>query len=57
MSELLAILVLLYLDIVAADNDVATLGSILSIFLCLLWLGSKYIIDTYSLYYGVYRLG
>ena len=44
-------------DIVAADDDIAALSGILSIFPCLLWLGSKYITNTYSLYYGVYRLG
>jgi len=46
-----------YLDIVTTDNNIATLGGILSNFLCLLWLGNKYIMDTYSLYYGVYGLG
>ena len=44
-------------DIVTADDNVAALGGILLIFPCLLWLGSEYIINTYSLYYGVYRLG
>ena len=56
-SKLLAMLVLPYPDIVAANDDVAALGGILSIFLCLLWLGSKYVIDICSLYYGVYKLG
>jgi len=35
-SELLAMLVSPYLDIVAADNDIAVLGGILSNFPCLL---------------------
>jgi len=56
-SKLLAMLVSPYPDIIAANDDIAALGSILSNFPCLLWLGSEYIIDTYSLYYGVYRLG
>jgi len=36
LSKLLAILVLSYPDIVAADNNITTLNSILLIFLCLL---------------------
>jgi len=35
-SELLAMLVLLCLDVVATNNDIATLGGILLNFLCLL---------------------
>jgi len=35
-SKLLAILVLPYLDIIATDDDITTLGSILLNFLCLL---------------------
>ena len=50
-------LVLSYLDIVATNDDITALSSILLNFLCLLWLNSKYVTDTYSLYYGVYRLG
>jgi len=50
-------LVLPYPDIIATDDNVAALGSILSNFPCLLWLGSEYVTDTCSLYYGVYRLG
>jgi len=56
-SKLLAMLVSPYPDIVAADDNITALGGILSNFLCLLWLSSKYITDTCSLYYGVYRLG
>jgi len=56
-SKLSAILVSPRPDIVAADDDVAALGGILSIFPCLLWLGSEYITNTCSLYYGVYGLG
>ena len=35
-SKLLAILVLPYLDVIAADDNIAALGSILSNFPCLL---------------------
>jgi len=35
-SELLAMLMSPYLDIVAADDNITTLGGILLIFLCLL---------------------
>ena len=35
-SKLLAMLVLAYLDIIAVDDDCATLGGILLNFLCLL---------------------
>jgi len=56
-SKLLAMLVSARLDIITANNNIAALGNILSIFLYLLWLSSKYITDTCSLYYGVYRLG
>ena len=55
-SELSAMLVSPRLDIVA-DDDITALGSILLNFPCLLWLGSEYIMDIYSLYFGVYRLG
>jgi len=44
-------------DIIAANNNVAALGSILLNFPYLLWLGSEYVMDTCSLYYGVYKLG
>ena len=56
-SKLLAMLVSPCPDIIAADNDYAALGDILLNFLYLSWLNSKYITDTYSLYYRVYRLG
>jgi len=56
-SKLLAMLVSAYLNIIATDDDITALGSILLSFPCLLWLGSEYIMDTYSLYYGVYKLG
>jgi len=56
-SKLSAMLVSARLDIVAADDDIATLGSILSNFPCLLWLGSEYITNTCSLYYRVCGLG
>jgi len=56
-SKLLAMLVSPYLDIIAADDNIAALGGILLNFPCLLWLSSEYIIDTCSLYYGVYELG
>ena len=56
-SKLSAMLVLACLDVVAADNNIAALGSILLIFPCLLWLDSKCIIDIYCLYYGVCSLG
>jgi len=56
-SKLLAMLVLPHLNVVTANDNIATLGGILLIFLYLLWLGSEYVIDTYSLYYGVYKLG
>jgi len=46
-----------YLDIIAANDNITALGGILLNFPCLLWLGSNYITDTYSLYYGVYKLG
>jgi len=46
-----------YPDIIAANDNITALGSILSNFPCLLWLSSKYITDTYSLYYKVYGLG
>jgi len=46
-----------YLDIIAANNNTTALGSILLNFPCLLQLSSEYIIDIYSLYYRVYRLG
>jgi len=55
--KLSAILVSPHPDVVAADDNIAALGGILLIFPCLSWLGSEYVIDTYSLYYGVYRLG
>jgi len=50
-------LVLPHLDIVAADNNITALGGILLNFPYLSWLGSEYVTDTCSLYYGVYRLG
>jgi len=56
-SKLSAMLVSARLDVVAADNNIAALGGILLIFPCLLWLGSKYVTDTCSLYYRVYKLG
>jgi len=55
-SKLSAILVSPCLDVIAADDNIAALGGILLIFPCLPWLGSKYIMNTYSLYYGVYEL-
>ena len=56
-SKLSAILVSSYPNIVTTNNDYIVLGGILSNFLYLSWLGSEYITDTCSLYYGVYRLG
>jgi len=56
-SKLSAMLVSLYPDIVAADNDITTLGGILLSFPCLPWLGSEYIMNTCSLDYGVCGLG
>jgi len=56
-SKLSAILVSAYLDVVAANNNIATLGGILLNFLCLLWLSSECVTDTCSLYYRVYKLG
>jgi len=56
-SKLSAMLVSAHPDVVAADDNVAALGGILLNFPCLSWLGSKYVIDTCSLYYRVYRLG
>jgi len=56
-SKLPAILVSLYLDIVAANNNATTLSGILLNLLYLLWLNSKYIINIYSLYYGDIWIG
>jgi len=56
-SKLSAMLVSPCLDIVAADDNIAALGGILLNFLCLPWPGNKYVMDTCSLDYGVYRLG